>query len=141
MELNVRDFKKFDWDKITIKYNHWFAPMIPFIKSKNRMYGKVIGKTIYFSRSKEFMTQLNDNGDFKYNHIIRHEFQHVYQQHQDGFLKFWLIYNMQWFLKLFTNYLNPYNAYLAIPYEVEARDTELQPLFHKEIGVLLNSND
>ena len=136
----MKDFLNFDWKDINIKYDHWFAPMIPFVKKKNRIYGKAVGKTIYFSESKEVMMQRNREGDLHFNRLIRHEFQHVYQQYQATTPVFFSRYILEWIFNLFTSWFNPYQAYLKISYEKDARNCEYQLLSDEEMGVLERSS-
>ena len=54
--------------------------------------------------------------------LFRHELQHVYQIHKDGWLRFYSLY-LWWAFRY---------GYLNIPYEVEARHFEKTPLSSDE---------
>lgn len=135
----MNDFKDFDWSKIKVKYDHWFAPMIPFLmRNKNKLYGKVIGKTIYFSQPQEVVLRKLDSGEYRFKKLMRHEMQHVYQMHEQGTIWYLIQYGAKFFFNLFFNlksWMNPYQAYLQISYEIDARHSEHQPLTKKELKV------
>lgn len=135
----MANFDSFDWTKITVKYNHWFAPMIPFLmRDKNTIYGKVVGKTIYFSQPKEVVLRKLDNGEYHFKRLLRHELQHVYQMHEQGTTWFWIKYTGMFFFNLsfsMKSWMNPTQAYLNIPYEIDARLAEHQKLTDKEKSV------
>jgi hypothetical protein len=105
-----------------IKYNHWFAPMIPFYKKKNWVYGKAIFGNLYFSEPKEVMLE-NE-------WLLRHELTHIYQQREDGL--FWIKYVGYWVKNIWSNGGYIHQAYLDIPYEVESREQEEIPLTAEE---------
>ena len=135
----MKDFQDFKWNDITIKYDHWFAPMIPFIKDKNKIYGKVIGKTIYLSHPKEIMLKRDKNGQYVYKRLLRHEFQHVYQMYEESTIIYLIKYGFKFCINMFKHYFNPRQAYLNISYEKDARDSEHQPLSHCELKVIERS--
>lgn len=128
--------ENFPWEKVTIKYNHWFAPMIPFIKSKNKIYAKVIGKTIYFSEPKSVVLKKNQQGGYRFEKLFRHEIEHLYQMEKEGTIVYLIKYGFKWLFNFFSNsFLQPNKAYLNISYEIEAREVERDGLNDIEKGL------
>lgn len=127
--------KNFDYSSITVKYDHWFAPMIPFIKSKNTLYAKVIGKTIYFSEPKEVVLKKYVDGSFKFKKLMRHELEHIYQMEREGTFVYLVKYGVKWFINMFKCAFRPHKSYLEISYEKEARAAESLEMTEEEKGV------
>lgn len=127
--------KKFDYNSITVKYDHWFAPMIPFLKNKNTLYGKVIGKTIYFSEPKHVVLKRNDDGSFRFRKLMRHELEHIYQMDREGTFVYLVKYGVKWFINMFKCAFRPHKSYLEISYEKEARAAETKELTKQELEV------
>lgn len=108
-----------------VKYNHWFAPMIPFCKKKGWLYGKAIFGNLYFSASRETMLKPENQW------LLRHELTHHRQQQNDKF--FWFKYFYQWARNSIKNGGHVYQAYLDISFEVDARRLESLPLTPRDL--------
>ena len=63
--------------------------------------------------------------------LIRHELIHVFQQRELGLLNFLMRYLYYWLYYL-IKLRNPYDAYLAIPFEKEAYDKENERNYYSE---------
>lgn len=61
------------------------------------------------------------NGVKIIDHLINHEFIHTEQQKELGYIGFFLLYIMEWLIRLI---ITPYNAYRNISFEQEAYNNE-----------------
>jgi hypothetical protein len=87
---------------IRVKYNHWFPKLIG--------YSITLYPFILLSDTKENITK---------TYLLEHEFIHVAQIRKEGVLKFYTNYLFQ-FVKNFIKSKDRIEAYMNIPYEIEA---------------------
>lgn len=92
--------------KVNTKYNHWLPPIL-------KTDGVTIGNTIYYRQPKALIS----------GRLHRHELKHIEQYQQYGIVGFLAIYILH-YTKGRLQGLGHWDAYLRIPFEVEARKAE-----------------
>jgi hypothetical protein len=121
--------------KAKIKFDHWYAQPWTFSTNAGWVYGRVLGKTLYFSDERAAVLG-RYNGEYEYKRLLRHEIEHLYQSSDNYSAWVGITYGWDYLKGLFTTGFNSYDAYRAVRWEKEARAAENLPLEDYEIAFL-----
>jgi hypothetical protein len=90
----------------------WLRPLL-----ERSVIGVALGRTIYVSRYLE--------GGVYLDRLVRHELAHLRQMREEGLPRFLYLYFRD-YVELRAQGLSHTAAYLAIPFEIEARRSEME---------------